>query len=325
MLTALRYFIEIYDSQGFTPAAKKLNVAQPTLTRSLQNLEFQLDTKLIERGSRAFELTPAGALLLKRGRMLLAEHRSLLSDLSAIGHPGHEQVTVNGSLITSLHLLPQAMLQLAIENPDLRVSLVGANDANYTWKRDAVLSGELDVAISIYEPANAVSGLIQELLIEPVLTPMVRSKHPIFQSEFGFEDLLRYRWIMMPGEANRATIATEFRIRGLPSPSDIVEVSEWRFALDLLRVTDCVTIVPYHPALLATNTSGLAALPIEFHVRPLAIGLLMRPLATHRAATEAFVNAVKGVIRDAGGADVTKDSIENPDTHDADLESAGRQ
>jgi DNA-binding transcriptional LysR family regulator len=310
-LTALRYFIEVVDQRGFTAAAKTLHVAQPTLTRSMQNLEFKLDCKLLMREGSSFDLTPAGELLVRRGRMLLAEHRSMLSDLSvALGHR-KEHVAVNGSLITSLHLLPQAVLRLANERPNLRVSLVGSNDANYTWKRSAILSGELDAALSIYDPSNAMEGLVQELLVEPVLRPMVRTGHPAIGKVEAFADLLKYPWIVLPGRA-QTTFETEFRIRGLPSPRDTVAVSEWRMALDLLSATDHIAVVPYHSALLSDRMDRFATLPFTFQVRPLAISLLYRPLGAHREATRSFVETVKLIIAEAVQRDGAVRAVSHP-------------
>ena len=298
MLTALRYFIEVVDRRSFTAAARHLNVAQPTLTRSLQNMEFRLNCKLVNRDGGAFELTPAGDMLMHRGRMLLAEYRSILSDLETVNRQSPEQVVVNGSLITSLHLIPQAMLRLAVEQPQIRVSLIGANDADYAWKRAAVLSGEVDAVVSVYDPANSEAGLVQELLVEPELKIMVRADHPVLRGEVNFEALLDYPWIVLPGRGNQATIDTEFRVRGLPLPRDTVAISEWRVALEMLRVTDLVTVVPYHPALLASRADHLVALPLTFHVRPLAIGMICRPLGGQRAPTRAFIDAVRKVVDD---------------------------
>jgi DNA-binding transcriptional LysR family regulator len=304
-LTALRYFIEVVDQRGFTAAANALHVAQPTLTRSMQNLEFKLNCQLLVRNAGSFELTPAGELLVRRGRMLLAEHRSMLSDMSvALGHR-KEQVAVNGSLITSLHLLPQTIVRLATERPNLRVALIGSNDANYAWKRSAVLSGELDAALSIYDPDNAVAGLVQELLVEPVLRPMVRVGHPALNID-EFSGLLKYPWITLPGRA-QTTIETEFRIRGLASPRDTVAVSEWRIALDLLSVTDHIAVVPFHSALLSDRMERFATLPFTFKVRPLAISLLYRPLGAHREATRAFVDTIKRIIAEAVQAPGTEE------------------
>lgn len=299
MLTALRYFIEIVDRQGFTAAAKSLHVAQPTLTRSLQNLEFKLNCTLLDREGGAFDLTPAGELLVRRGRMLLAEYRSMLGDLDALNGQRQEHIAVNGSLMTSLYLLPQVLLRLAKEQPNLRVSLIGANDANYEWKRSAVLSGELDVALSLYDPENSMEGLVQELLVDPVLKPMVRVGHPALRDGIKFEDLLEYPWIVLPGKPNQATIETEFRVRGLPSPRDTVAISEWRIAFDLLAVTDHIVVVPYHPALLADRIDRFAMLPLAFQVKALAIGIISRPMAAHRSATRAFIDTMRSVINDS--------------------------
>ncbi|KKC27992.1 LysR family transcriptional regulator [Sphingomonas sp. SRS2] len=299
MLTSLRYFAEVVDRRSFTAAAEALNVSQPTLTRSLQNLEFRLDCTLILRDKGNFELTPAGSLLLSRGRMLLAEQKSILGDLAALNTHQKGQVTVNGSLVTSLHLLPKIFQQLAVTRPDLRVSIVGANDADYERKRAAVLSGEVDVAFSLYDPANSAEGLVQEMLIEPHLKIMVRRGHPANRPDCDIETLLQYPWVMLPGTSNKTTIETEFRMKGLAFPDDVVRVSEWRFALDLLEVSDHVAVVPYHPALFTDHIKNLVVLPLEFSVRPLAICILSRPLGSQRGPTRDFIDAVKATVKDA--------------------------
>lgn len=51
-LRHLRYFVAVVEEQSFTKAAEKLFIAQPPLSRQIQNLEQELDIQLFERGSR---------------------------------------------------------------------------------------------------------------------------------------------------------------------------------------------------------------------------------------------------------------------------------
>ena len=57
--------------RNFTRAAEMLHIAQPPLSRQIQQLEDELGVTLIERGSRPLHLTDAGRLLFEQAVQLL--------------------------------------------------------------------------------------------------------------------------------------------------------------------------------------------------------------------------------------------------------------
>src|SRR5262245_19167057 len=59
-LRHLRYFVGVASEVNFTKAARKLRVAQPALSRQIQDLEHELGVKLLERSRRGVQLTDAG-------------------------------------------------------------------------------------------------------------------------------------------------------------------------------------------------------------------------------------------------------------------------
>lgn len=71
-LVNLRYFRAIADVGNLTAAARKLGVAQPTLTAAVKKLEDHLDSKLLLRNPRGVTVTPTGAALAVAAGQILA-------------------------------------------------------------------------------------------------------------------------------------------------------------------------------------------------------------------------------------------------------------
>jgi len=296
MLTSLRYFVEVVDRHGFTAAANSLSVSQPTLTRSLQTLEQRIGSQLILRGARGVELTTAGHLVLVRARMMLAEQDSMLKDLQAIKKRLPQSVSVNAAPITSMYLLPAVIRRLATEEPHMSVSITGALDSDYVHKQAAILDGEIDIALTLHQPENAINGLAQELLIEPEIKLLARAGHPAARGTVTLDQLREYTWIIQ-GPLTRAAMETEFTCQGLPLPASVVEMSDWTLAFKLAEVSDHVVITPYHPALLGDLMTRFVSLRLKFEMRPHALAIVYRPISARRHATRRFIAAVQEFVQ----------------------------
>ena len=83
-LRHLRYFVAVADESSLTKAAKKLRVAQPSLSRQIRHLEEQLHVPLFRREKRRLELTESGEFYLKRARQLLAQAEMDIDDLRSL-------------------------------------------------------------------------------------------------------------------------------------------------------------------------------------------------------------------------------------------------
>jgi len=72
-IEAMQTFVTVADLQGFAPAARKLGLSPPAVTRLIASLEERLGTRLLQRTTRKVALTDAGARYLERIRRILAD------------------------------------------------------------------------------------------------------------------------------------------------------------------------------------------------------------------------------------------------------------
>jgi DNA-binding transcriptional LysR family regulator len=72
-LRHLRYFVTLAEELHFARAAERLNIAPPTLTVQIQEIERTLSARLLVRTKRSVALTPAGEIFLGEARNVLAQ------------------------------------------------------------------------------------------------------------------------------------------------------------------------------------------------------------------------------------------------------------
>ena len=72
-LRHLRYFVAVGEEQHYGRGAQRLRVAQPALSRQIQDLEEEVGFKLFDRLSRGVKLSTAGQLFLEEARRILQQ------------------------------------------------------------------------------------------------------------------------------------------------------------------------------------------------------------------------------------------------------------
>ena len=86
-LVQLEYFAQVAQQKSFTRAAEKLFVSQPALSKSIQALEKELNTQLLERTPQGLKVTPDGELVWRYARELVDTYNRRTSEMLSLLNP----------------------------------------------------------------------------------------------------------------------------------------------------------------------------------------------------------------------------------------------
>src|SRR5690349_8502323 len=128
-LRHLRYFQAVAEELSFSRAAKRLRIAQPALSRAVQQLEHAVGANLLDRSRHFVRLTPAGSVLLLETAGLLQHideslrrvHRTSRGEEGEIrlGYIGPPTQPFLGRLLREYHLrYPRVSIHLEERTPE---------------------------------------------------------------------------------------------------------------------------------------------------------------------------------------------------------------
>ena len=129
----LKYFLRIAELRSFTKAAAILHIAQPALSRQIQQLEDDLGVRLFVRSDSGVSLTEAGEILCTRASSLLRHFANVRDEVGALSD------SVRGKLQFGM---PPSLFDLAT------MPLLLAMRENYPLVQPSVIEG---ISSAIYE------------------------------------------------------------------------------------------------------------------------------------------------------------------------------
>lgn len=254
----LKYFVAVVEEQSFTKASERLFIAQPPLSRQIQNLEDELGLPLLERGSRPIKTTEAGQFFYQYAKRILGNMEQMVSMTRRVGQADKTlKVGFVGSLL--LGLLPQIIFEFRKLLPNVNIELV---EMGTFEQLEALKSGKIDVGfgrLKFSDPAIARILLRDESLVLAVNEhePRFIGFDGVYLSDIADEVLWCYPNVGDHTFANY--IKNVFAEHGL-SPKGIRYISNIQLALGMVASGEGISIVPQNSK--AISMANLKYLPI---------------------------------------------------------------
>jgi len=237
-LRQLRYFVAVARERNFTRAAEALRIAQPPLSRQIQQLEDELGVTLIERGSRPVRLTNGGRLLYEQAVQVLERVEETKAIARRLQEAGRQRISFGFVPSTLYGYLPEVIRRYRGARPGVELTTLE--------QITALKEGRIDVGfgrIPFDDPLVERRLLRNERLIAALPTgqSLLAQTGRLRLDDLAAEPLIVYPNAPRPSYADQ--VLTLYREHGLKPPV-VHEVREVQTALGLVAAEAGVCLVP---------------------------------------------------------------------------------
>jgi LysR family hca operon transcriptional activator len=177
-LRHLRYFVAVVEEGSLTTAAElRLHTSQPSLSRQIRDLEYQVGAELLTRSVHGVELTAAGKAFLDHARLALAQVDAAVEAARGAAQPARETFAIGFQSGHEMNWLPRAMHVLRDELKNIQVTVSSDYSPDLA---EALFRGRLDVAFLRVEPTF---DLAYEVVDHEPLIVLMPSDHRLTSRE----------------------------------------------------------------------------------------------------------------------------------------------
>ena len=246
-LTDLKLFLAIAEAQSLSAGASSLHITASSASYRIKNLEQALGTYLFLRSARGMDLTPAGEVLARHVRGLLAGVERMHDEVGrfSAGLKGQIRILANSSSLNGF-IIP-AVSGFLVSNPNVNIDLEERASATIPA---AIAAGEADIGVlagsveasGVDVLRYAVDTLI---LVVPVNHPLAREKEVRFGAALDFD------FICMEKHSSNFLFLREVAQRAGKNPNVRIHAHSFEAVLTLVAGGVGIALVPESVAVTA--------------------------------------------------------------------------
>jgi LysR family transcriptional regulator of abg operon len=288
-LNQLRHVVAVAERGSLRAAARHLGLAQPALTRSIQEIERQLGVPLFERHARGVVLTAMGQLFLRRAGAITREVERAREEIE------QAQGGVGGTVAAALSIVPHAALPHVLgpfgkRYPEARLRLI---EGSYPMVESALMDGSIDFYMGASPGSGIAGGLALETLFENSRVVVGRSGHPLAHAR-SLRELVGADW-MSTSVTHKAEeeFAALFKQHRLPAPKLMMQTQGMFSAVTALVASNLLAMVPVQWMEFALTRPVLQMIPIDEILAAPPIVLVRRAWVPLTPAAEHFCDLLK--------------------------------
>ncbi|AGK08504.1 LysR substrate-binding domain-containing protein [Salmonella enterica] len=280
-LRHLHTFVAVAQQGTLGRAAETLNLSQPALSKTLNELEQLTGTRLFERGRLGAQLTVPGEQFLTHAVKVLDALNTAGQALNRKEDASADVVRVGALPTAALGILPAAIGRFHQQQKSTSLQVATMNN---TMLLAGLKSGEIDLGIGRMSDPELMGGLNYELLFLESLKLVVRPGHPLLQETITLSRVMEWPVVVSPkGTVPRQDAEALLQSQGCKMPAGCIETLSASLSRQLTVDYDYVWFVPSGAVKEDLRQATLVSLPVPTQSAGEPIGILTRvdiPLST---------------------------------------------
>ncbi|HFY9471991.1 TPA: LysR substrate-binding domain-containing protein [Salmonella enterica subsp. enterica serovar Typhimurium] len=280
-LRHLHTFVAVAQQGTLGRAAETLNLSQPALSKTLNELKQLTGTRLFERGRLGAQLTVPGEQFLTHAVKVLDALNTAGQALNRKEDASADVVRVGALPTAALGILPAAIGRFHQQQKSTSLQVATMNN---TMLLAGLKSGEIDLGIGRMSDPELMGGLNYELLFLESLKLVVRPGHPLLQETITLSRVMEWPVVVSPkGTVPRQNAEALLQSQGCKMPAGCIETLSASLSRQLTVDYDYVWFVPSGAVKEDLRQATLVSLPVPTQSAGEPIGILTRvdiPLST---------------------------------------------
>ncbi|BES18117.1 LysR substrate-binding domain-containing protein [Escherichia fergusonii] len=290
-LRHLHTFVAVAQQGTLGRAAETLNLSQPALSKTLNELEQLTGIRLFDRGRLGAQLTPPGEQFLTHAVKVLDALNNAAQALNRKEGLNSDIVRIGALPTAALGILPAVLGQFHRQHKDTMLQVATMNN---TMLLAGLKSGEIDIGIGRMSDPELMGGLNYELLFLESLKLVVRPNHPLLQENVTLSRVMEWPVVVSPkGTVPRQNAETLLQSQGCKIPDGCIETLSASLSRQLTVDYDYVWFVPSGAVKEDLRQGSLVALPVPTQGAGEPIGILTRVDAQLSSGAQILISAIR--------------------------------
>lgn len=265
-----------------TKAAQKLNVTQPTLSRTIKIIEDRVGGAVLRRGRHGVTPTEIGQRLAEEGRAILRRTEQAQIAVQEFRHGLTGELRIGVGPMLAASIMGEFFVEALETPPSYSLKIHSAIAARLV---ERLRTDKLDVAIVPYDLTLPESGLHREKLFSDALAVFVGRNDPLARrTAVSPRQLADHRWLAV-GETSGLFDVTRETLDGLglPDVTPLIEnTGEVTMTFRMLETTRSCSMLPARMLRGHHERFGIAPVDLDVDLPPRTIGFWTTTAARDR-------------------------------------------
>lgn len=240
-LDQLQHLIAIVEQGSLRAAARRLDVPQPALTRSIRSLEKELGVDLFARQTTGMSLTAEGRRFQVRASAIVHEARRAKEEIQLVRGDYEGTVSAALSIMPHVGMLPSALPVFNRTYPKVRLRI---SENLLPAVESALREGSVDFYLGAAPHQSPSAGLTMQHLCDNTRIVVGRKNHPLIKATH-LKELAQAEWATTAIDYNaEEDLARLFGNYQLPAPRVMFQARSAMSVLVALAQTDLLAMLP---------------------------------------------------------------------------------